>query len=340
MAEGLGRDLALEFLRQMLLVRRFEERLVHLYEQGLIKGHYHVYIGQEATGVAAISHLKADDYLFTTHRNHGHLLGRGARPEALMAEILGRATGLNGGRSGTLHPVAPELGVVHTSAIVGGVLPLAAGAAFSAKRRGSGQIAMAFFGDATMEEGVFYETINMAMLWKLPVVLVCENNSVPPELRRVGQYTSSSHSARQLVEVPQAFSIPSYVVDGADPEAVYSLLGDLTARARMGEGPSFVEARNSRWPGNYPLYPVMVGSDTEVRWAWDIQAAPEEIRPWADSSDPVVLWIRKLLDRSMVTREEVQALDSEVSRQVDKVTERATSAPWPDPATALQGVFA
>lgn len=340
MAEPLDPARALELLRRMLLIRRFEERLIALYGEGLIQGHYHVYIGQEATGVAGVARMQPDDLLFTTHRNHGHLLARGVDPARLMAEILGRATGTNGGRSGTLHPVAPSLGVLHTSAIVGGCLPLAAGAALSAQRRGSGQVAVAYFGDGVLEEGVFYEAINMAALWKLPLVLVCENNSIPPELRAAGQYPSSTHAAAQLVDVPRSFGIPSRVVDGADPEAVYSALGEMVASARSGQGPSFVEARTSRWPGNYPLYPVIVGGVTDLRWAWDIQSAPAELRDWADRSDPLLLWTRTLLSRGVATRDDVLALDAEALRQVDAAEDHARHAPFPEPETAVVGVFA
>jgi pyruvate dehydrogenase E1 component alpha subunit len=340
MAEQLERAQARDVLRQMLLIRRFEERLIALYDEGLIQGHYHVYIGQEATGVASMARLRDNDWVFTTHRNHGHLLARGVAPEALMAEIMGRATGTNAGRSGTLHPAAPERGVLHTSSIVGGALPLAAGAALSAKRRGTGQVAAMFFGDGVLEEGAFYEAINMAALWKLPLVLVCENNSIPPELRAAGQYPSSTHAAAQLVDVPRSFSIPSEVVDGADPEAVYEVVGQMVERARGGGGPSFVEARNSRWPGNYPLYPVVVGGVTDVRWAWEIEACPAELRDWADRSDPVLLWTRKLLERGAATREEILAMDGEAVRQVDVAAEHARGAAWPEPETALAGVFA
>lgn len=340
MAQPLTREQLLEALRQMLLIRRFEERLVPLHDEGLVHGHYHVYIGQEATGVGAITHLHANDYLFTTHRNHGHLLARGVEPDRLLAEILGRSTGLNGGRGGTLHPVDQARGVFHTSGILGGSLSIAAGAAFSAKQRGSGQIAVAFFGDGALEEGVFYETMNLSALWKLPLVMVCENNSIPPELRAAGQYPSSTHSAKQLAEVVAPFGIPTHVVDGADLEATHSLIGDLVTRARNGQGPAFVEARNSRWPGNWPLYPTLVGGETHVRWAWDVQSAPEAVREWTDRSDPLVLCIRKVLDRGLATTNEVEHIDEGIKRQVDEATERARLAPWPEPATALQGVFA
>jgi acetoin:2,6-dichlorophenolindophenol oxidoreductase subunit alpha len=336
----LPRERALALLERMLLIRRFEERLIHLCEQGLVDGHYHVYIGQEATGVAAVQHLRSDDFLFTTHRNHGHLLARGVDPSALLAEILGRASGLNGGRGGTLHPVDPKLGVLHTSSIVAGCLPLAAGAAFSCQRRRTDQLAMVFFGDGTMEEGAFYEALNMAALWKLPLVLICENNSIPPELRAAGQYPSSSHAARQLSEVAASFSVPTEVVDGADPEVVGRVISDAVARARSGGGPSFIEARNSRWPGNYPLYPAIVGGDTDLTWAWSIESVPAELREWADQSDPILLWCRALVVGGLATQNELLALDRAVGDRVDGAAQRAITAPWPEPSTALDGVFA
>jgi TPP-dependent pyruvate/acetoin dehydrogenase alpha subunit len=330
----------LNILRRMLLIRCFEEQLVELYERGLVVGHYHVYIGQEATGVAAIAQLGAGDTLFTTHRNHGHLLARGADPAGLMAEILGRARGLNGGRSGTLHPVDPARGVLHTSAIVAGCLPIATGAAFSAKRAGQGQLAAVFFGDGAMEEGAFYEAINLAALWRLPLVLVCENNSIPPDLRSAGQYPSSTHAARQLVDVAQAFNVPSRVVDGANVEAVSSAMSEAVARARGQEGPTFIEARASRWPGNFGLYPKIVGGPTDVRWAWEPESAPADLRTWSASSDPILLLLRTLLERKTLTQADALELQTQTREQVRNVTQQAIDAPWPDATTALEGVLA
>src|SRR5918912_2003171 len=158
-----GAERAAELLRQMLRMRRLEEQVLHFAEEpGLIRGHVHVYIGQEATGAGACAALRRDDYLFTTHRNHGHVLARGGEPARILAEILGRATGYNQGRAGGFHVAAPELGILHTSAIVGGGLPLAAGAAFAAARRREPRDALVLFGDGAMEEGVFSETLNIA----------------------------------------------------------------------------------------------------------------------------------------------------------------------------------
>jgi len=167
----------MELYRVMLTMRRFEEALILATKSGVSVGHFHVYIGQECTGAPALSLLRPDDTIFTTHRNHGHVLARGADPGRVLAEIMGRATGYNSGKGGTLHITARELGVLPTSAVVGGVVPLATGAAFAAKQKGSDAVCMCFFGDGALEEGAFYEAINLASLWTLPVIYLCENNS-------------------------------------------------------------------------------------------------------------------------------------------------------------------
>lgn len=341
MAEALSNAALLDLFARMLLIRRTEERLIHLREDdGLLRGHYHVYIGQEATATAVCALLQPTDYLFTTHRNHGHLLARGAAPAPLIAEILGRSTGYNGGRGGTLHPAVPALGVLHTSAIVGGALTLAAGAALAAQRLGTGAVSVVFFGDGALEEGAAYETLNMAALWKLPLLLVCENNSIPPELRRAGQYPSSTHAARELADLPRALQIPAAVVDGADPRAVHAATRPLLAGVRGGEGPAFIEARNSRWPGNYPLWPTLVGPDTDLTWAWEPATAPAAIAEWAASSDPLLLLARDLVQGGAATREQLLALDAETRARVTAAADEATAAPFPAPERALDHIFA
>jgi len=197
-----------ERVATMLRIRRFEEQCVRLAKAGQLHGHYHVYIGQEATAVAACAALTPEDFIFSTWRNHGHLLARGATPVKMMAEILGKAGGYAGGKSGTLHLAVRELGIPTTSALVGGSLPLAAGAALACKRRGSG-VAVAFFGDAGLEEGAFYEAMVVAAVWKVPILFVCENNAIPPEQRKRGQYTSSTLPAARLVDVPLALQVPA-----------------------------------------------------------------------------------------------------------------------------------
>ena len=203
-----------ERVTAMLRIRRFEEQCIRLSKEGQFPGHYHVYIGQEPTAVAACAALAAEDFVFSTWRNHGHLLARGAAADRMMAEILGKAGGYAGGRSGTLHLSVRELGVPATSALVGASLPLATGGALACKRRGSG-VTVVFFGDAALEEGAFYEAMIIAAVWKLPILFVCENNSIPPAQRKRGQYTSSTLPAARLADVPQSLQIATEVVDGA-----------------------------------------------------------------------------------------------------------------------------
>jgi TPP-dependent pyruvate/acetoin dehydrogenase alpha subunit len=330
----------LRAFERMLLIRRTEEAIVHLREdEQAFGGAYQVYVGQEATGVGACLALREDDYVFTTHRNHGHVMARGGEPEPLIAEILGRRTGYNGGRSGTMHVILPERGIVHTSAMVGGNLPLSAGAAFSAQRGGRGQAVLTFIGDAVFEEGALYESLNMASLWKLPLVVVCENNSIPWDLRRRGQHPSSTHAAADFCEVVRTFSIPAEDVDGTDVEAVRETVGRAVERARRGDGPSFVEARMSRWPGNYMLRPAIVGADTEVSWAWDEAAIPAPLADWSRRYDPILRLARRL-GTDGAARQGLLEVERLVRRRVGEARAAAVAAPQPDPATATERVLA
>ena len=219
----------------MLLIRHFEETLIGLQNQGHFAGHYHVYIGQEATGVPALSCLAPDDHIFTTHRNHGHLLARGADPGRMYAEILGRRDGYNKGKGGTFHIAASHLGFHHTSGIVAGIIPMATGAAYAAKARKTGQIAVCLFGDGALEEGAAPESFNIASLWKLPVLYLCENNGKYGAGRAVGAAQSSSMAAYPLTDLPKVFKIPARQVDGTDARRRLSRRL-RSGRARSGRG--------------------------------------------------------------------------------------------------------
>ena len=200
MLPDVPRDRLLELYRRMLLIRRFEEELLHLTDGGHNFGHFHLYIGEEAIGVPALAQLGPEDSTATTFRNHGHLLARGADPGRLLAEIMGKATGYCKGKSGTLHATVRELGFLSTSAAVGGVLPLATGAGFAAKQLGTKRVSVCCFGDGAMEEGAFYESINLAALWALPVIYLCENNSFGAPGVSAGEYSSSTISGPSFIE--------------------------------------------------------------------------------------------------------------------------------------------
>ena len=340
--EAMTNETAQKRLRQMLTIRRAEEQVIHFANdhKGLIRGHYHVYIGQEASGVGMCAALRPDDYVFTTHRNHGHVLARGGELGPVLAEIIGRTTGYNRGRGGTFHVIAPHLGILQTSGVVGGCMPLAAGAAFSIKKRGTHQVSVVFFGDGVLEEGAFYETINMASLWKLPVVFMCENNDVPRNLRRGGANESDSLAAKRITDISNAFSIPSVVVDGADIQAVTSVAADAVARVRRGEGPIFVESRITRWPGNRGTFPSLIGGDYRIDWIFSPASAPDALREWLQHDDPVALLVRSLVDGSATTRDAVEAMDRDVVATVRQAATFALNSPAPAAETALEHVFA
>jgi len=342
MAATLPPEGAIDVLRMMLRMRRLEEQVLHFGEdhEGLLRGHYHVYIGQEAAGAAACAVLRPDEYLFTTHRNHAHVVAKGADPGRVLAEIIGRADGYCKGRAGTFHVAAPDLGVLHTSAIVGGCLPLAAGAAYGAKLQGLDRASVVFFGDGAMEEGVFYETLNLAQLWRIPVIFFMENNSVSPQERAGRGSPTSEHSAKALSDIPRAFDVETTVLDGASVDAVYGAMSEIVPRVPRGEGPFFIESRTSRWPGNYGSFPQLVGGDTDIAWTWAPETAPEAVHRWEQESDPVLLYARQLLDTGILDRDRLVALDREVREEIARAAEFALNSPLPAPEAALEHAYA
>lgn len=333
------RERLLEFCRRMLLIRHFEEKLIHLHDQGHFEGHYHVYIGQEATGVPALSCLEQKDFLFTTHRNHGHLLARGADPGKLFAEILGRKDGYNRGKGGTFHVAASELGFFHTSGIVAGIIPLATGTAYAAKAKKSGQITVCLFGDGALEEGAAPEAFNLASLWKLPVLFLCENNGKYGAGRAAGAAQSPTMAVYPLTDLPAAYRIPAKQVDGTDAGAVHATISEAVAKIRHGEGPQFIEAQTVRWPGSETNWPVVpVATDTAL--AWDVSRVPEAVRAWYRSGDPVLIFIRELVEEGQATKEQIAGIDSGARKTVEEAVRFALASPLPDPEEALKDVFA
>jgi pyruvate dehydrogenase E1 component alpha subunit len=328
-----------ERVTAMLRIRRFEEQCVRLAKEGQFRGHYHVYIGQEPTAVAACAALAPEDFVFSTWRNHGHLLARGAAPDRMMAEILGKAGGYAGGRSGTLHLAVRELGIPATSALVGGSLPLATGAALACKRRGAG-ITAVFFGDAGLEEGASYEAMIIAAVWKLPILFICENNSIPPEQRKGGQFTSSTLPTAQLADVPRSLQISTEVADGADADALADCFDRLAAEVRSGGGPRFVEVRCTRWPGNFPLWPELPGGEWQLAWAFGQQPDHAGMATWLKQSDPVLLYLRKLAAAGALDRSQIEAIDARVRAEMTAAVRFALDSPFPAASEAYRHVWA
>ncbi len=336
MLPDLSREKQLGILRKMLMIRRAEEHVIRFNEEheGLIRGHFHVYIGQEATGVSVCEALTPKDYVFSTHRNHGHVIAKGGDAGKVLAEIIGRETGYCRGRAGTFHVAAPELGIIHTSAIVGGCLALAAGAAFASQVQQSGAATVVFFGDGAMEEGVFYEALNIAKLWQLPLIFLMENN-----YRRAGR-SGSSHSAKELSNVPRALDVETTIVDGGDVGATYKTTAELAQRTRAGEGPFFVEARTHPWPGNEGAHPKLVAGLTNIGWAWDVGGVPDAVRSWYAEGDPVLIFARELVKEGGVSRDEIQRLDEAVRKEADAAARFALESPLPEPKAALNFAYA
>src|SRR5215831_3807269 len=281
MSQPLPDDLAWSMLARMLLIRRFEEAVLRLSNEKQFVGHYHLYIGQEATGAPIMALLDARDRIATTHRNHGHVLARGADPGAAIAEILGRAIGLNGGRGGTIHLCDPALGFISTSGIVGGCISLGVGGGYACRQLGNGAVSAVFFGDGALEEGVSFEALNIASLWRLPVLFVCENNSTGSWAPGEG-YPTLVHASADLRLIPQAVGITTARVDGADAAAMHAAASDAVARCRRGEGPVFIEAMTKRWPGSNPLWPEPATGVTDIGMATGERQASGGHRDWIE----------------------------------------------------------
>ncbi|MBI2359820.1 MAG: hypothetical protein HYV04_13150 [Deltaproteobacteria bacterium] len=340
MLPKLPREKLLDLYKTMLVMRRFEEALIRVTKSGISVGHFHVYIGQECTGAPALSLLGSRDTVFTTHRNHGHLLARGADPGKLMAEIFGKATGYNKGKGGTLHTTAGELGFLTTSAIVGGVIPLATGAAFAAKERKTRGASMCLFGDGALEEGVVHESFNLAALWSLPVVYLCENNSFGAPGQKAGEYSSSTIAARSLLSLATPYGIPAVSVDGTDAGAVHQAVQKALARARKGQGPVFIEAKTFRWPGSRPVWPELLTGETDLKRAWDLKAIPKQYADWHRKKDGVLRFTRELLKSRRATPEEILEMDREAQARNEQAVRFALDSPEPKPEAALEDVFA
>jgi pyruvate dehydrogenase E1 component alpha subunit len=339
MTSPLPDDLAWSFIERMLLIRRFEEAELRLSGEGKFIGHYHLYVGQEATGVAMMAALDARDKLATTHRNHGHVLARGADPGRAMAEILGRATGLNGGRGGTIHLSEPDLGFISTSGIVGGCIAIGTGAGFACKQRRDGSVAVPFFGDGALEEGVSFEALNIASLWRLPVVFMCENNSTGSWAPGEG-YPTLVHASTDLGSIARSVGIATLRFDGADAAAAHAAASDAVKRCRDGEGPVFLEAMTKRWPGNNPLWPELVTGVSDIRWATGEAKPSGEHADWLTDHDPIVRLGRALAKNGAAAVKRLHEVDGATRARIDAAVAFALDSPLPAPATAFDHVFA
>jgi len=306
---------------QMVRIRRCEEALVKAHQRGLVHGACHTYIGQEAVAVGVCAHLRGDDVVFSTHRGHGHALAKGVSCRELVAELFGRATGCSRGRGGSMHLFAPEVGLMGTSGIVGPCILQAAGAGYSFKLLRSDRVGVAFFGDGAVNNGAFHEGLNMASIWKLPALFVCENNQYATEVPF--RYASGNPSVSSR---GAAYGIPGIEVDGNDVLAVYQVAEEAVARARRGDGPTLIECLT------YRTRPHAEGmGDFTYR-------TKEEVEEWK-KSDPIGLWRRRLIVAGVAGEEKLAEIDATLQAEVDDAVHFAEGSPWPDPATACDHVY-
>lgn len=303
-----------EAYRRMLRIRKFEEEGTRLYQAGKIPGAYHASIGQEAAIVGACLALRDDDYIVGTHRSHGHPIGKGASLDALMAELFGKVTGICKGRGGSMHLADSSVGILGESAIVGGGIPLAAGAALSAKMRKSGQVSLGFFGDGASNQGTFHETLNMAALWKLPVIFFCENNGYA-----ITTSLSASHAQPHIAQRAVAYAMPGIAVDGQDVEAVFAATAEAVARARAGEGPTLIEAKTYRFDDH------QVGLGALLKEPY---RAASEVDSYIKNRDPIAIYREALLEKGFAL-DEMTAIENEVVDAVAHAIDFAERSPEP-----------
>lgn len=304
---AVSRDELHSFLRTMWLIRAFEEKASEIYARGKINGLLHLGMGLEGVATGAASVMRRDDYVFGGHRAHAHAIARGADINALMAELAGRSTGCCKGKGGTMHISAPEVGFVTATGIVAGTIPLALGAALSAREAGKGQVSAAIFGDGAAQAGVFHESLNIASLWKLPMLFICENNGYA-EFTPLSDHTL----VERLSEHAATYGIPRVIVDGNDVLAVRVAIDEAVQRAREGAGPSFIECLTHRLRGHYE------GS------------ASEYDRSELDSKDVVRIFARQMLEAGDISEDEAAQIAAAARGRVAVAAEMALDAPWPD----------
>jgi acetoin:2,6-dichlorophenolindophenol oxidoreductase subunit alpha len=316
-------DKWLRAYRRMLMIRLFEEQVNELYTRALMPGLAHLYVGEEAVAVGICEALRQDDFITSTHRGHGHCLAKGASPDRMFAELLGKEAGYCKGKGGSMHIADPATGNLGANAIVAGSTGIATGAAFSAKQLRTGQVAVCFFGEGALGQGVLYEVMNLAALWKLAVIYVCENNL----------YTEYTHyaetTAGDILDRGRAFGVHAESVDGQDVRAVNEIATRLVERARRGEGPAFLLCNTYRYTGHH------VGDINR-----EYYRSKQEEQDWKTNRDPLKLLADWLVSQNFVDPAAIALIESEVKAEMQVAVDFAVAAPYPNPDEAEQDVYA
>ena len=318
---GLGADQLIELYRQMLLIRRFEEKSAEVYVAGKIGGFCHLYIGQEAVGVGAISAIRQDDYVLASYREHGLALAKGMSARSIMAELFGKATGCSKGKGGSMHMFDKSLGFLGGHAIVGGQIPLATGTAFASKYQGKDQVTLCFFGEAAVNQGAFHESLNMAQLWKLPCIYICENNQYG-----MGTSLARAMSLRDIAQKACAYEMASEFVDGMDVLAVREATVRAVERARKDYLPTLLEIRTYRFMGH------SMSDPGNYRTRAEIEKYQER--------DPIKLFSASLLEENIVDNKALEEIDRKVREEVEDSLRFAEESPLPDAQELYTDVYA
>lgn len=320
---GIAMERWIRMYRKMVTIRVFEEQVNELYTRALMPGLAHLYAGEEAVAVGICEALRPDDYITSTHRGHGHCLAKGASPDRMFAELLGKEAGYCRGKGGSMHIADPATGNLGANAIVAGSAGIATGAAFSAKRLGTGRVSVCFFGEGALGQGVLYEVMNLAALWKLPVIYACENNLY-------NEYTHYSETtAGDILARATAFGMRAESVDGQDVRAVYAIATQLIEAARQGNGPAFLLCNTYRYRGHH------VGDINR-----EYYRSKQEEQHWMAERDPIQVLADWLMGQSHADTKLLDGIRSEVKSEIEEAVKFAVAAPYPGPEETEQDVYA
>ncbi|MCC6391632.1 MAG: thiamine pyrophosphate-dependent dehydrogenase E1 component subunit alpha [Bryobacterales bacterium] len=318
---NIPKDKLILMLERMLKARYFEDRVKDLFAAGELPGFVHLCLGQEAVAAGACTTLEDGDYITSTHRGHGHMLAKGGQMKYMMAELYGKATGYNKGKGGSMHIAAPALGILGANGIVSGGIPLATGAALSAKLRKSGQVVLCFFGEGASNEGAFHESLNIAASFHLPAIYVCENN-----LYAVGTRQSQVRKIEDIAGRASGYGMPGLAIDGNNVVTVYETVKGAVDRARAGGGPTLIECKTYRWRTHFEGEP-------------DTYRPPEEVAMWL-KREPIAPYRESLIGEGIVTETEARSIEEGVLGELEEAVAFARQSPPPAPETALQGLWA
>lgn len=311
---SLTKEKMIELYEVMIKIRRFEEKVGELFSKGMIPGFVHLYIGQEAVAAGVCGNLRKDDYIVSTHRGHGHCIAKGADLKRMMAELFGKKTGYCKGKGGSMHIADYSSGILGANAIVGANIPIASGAAFASQSRGAGQVAVAFFGDGASNTGAFHEGINIAAVWKLPAIFVCENN-----LYAISTRATRSLPIDNIADRAAAYGIPRAIVDGMDVVAVYQAAHEAIERGRRGKGPTLLECKTYRFCGSFE------GDAQQYR-------TKDEREDW-EKKDPLNFG-KKLVKMGHLSEAEIERIEKEVKSSIEEAVKYAKESPYPEPQEA------